>query len=124
MHINDKELSYLLDIYYYCNIVHDIVKTTKYYHFEKNKPMQMAVERGIMIVGEASNRLSDETQKNFPNIPWRDIIGMRNRIVHEYGELQISLMWRTAKVSVPKLLIQIGKIKQLRDYLDDKSGEH
>ena len=118
MLIPDKDLSSLLDIYNYCVIVNDIVKKMKYYHFAKDKPSQMAVERGIMIIGEASNRLSEKTQETLSFIPWREIIGMWNRIVHEYSELQLSLIWQTSKISIPKLLKQISSIEQLKEFID------
>ena len=87
MIIPEKELKHLLDMYNYCVIINDIVKHIDLKQFEKNKTIQMAVERGIEIIGEASNRLNKNTQESLPFIEWRDILGMRNRIVHEYGSL-------------------------------------
>jgi len=117
MQIPEKDVSSLLDMCEYCKHVMNIVNKTKFYYFEKNKERQMAVERGIMIIGEASNRLSEETKHTLSNIPWAEIKGMRNKIVHDYGDIKIERIWKTAKIYVPNLLNQLLAIEEVKKYL-------
>lgn len=61
------------------------------------------VARQLSIIGEAANHLSDEFQKEHPAIPFRDIIGMRNIIIHEYAGVDAMFLWETYESDLPKL---------------------
>ncbi|MEW6777692.1 MAG: DUF86 domain-containing protein [Bdellovibrionota bacterium] len=70
---------------------------------------QDAVIRRITIVGEASRRLSEEARAAHPDIPWRQIIGMRNLVVHVYDSVDLLIVWETATIFLPEL---IGKLEK------------
>lgn len=72
--------------------------------------LQYAVIRRLLIIGEASNRISETTQQSSPIIPWRLIKGMRNRLVHEYDDLDLDTVWETVKTSLPILIVELEKI--------------
>ncbi len=63
-----------------------------------------AVVRAVEIVGEAATRVSNETRMATPEIPWSDIMGMRNRLVHGYFNINIEIVWKTVTVELPQLL--------------------
>ncbi|MCW5548677.1 MAG: DUF86 domain-containing protein [Opitutaceae bacterium] len=65
---------------------------------------QDAVLRRFEIIGEAANRVSPEAQVLFPDIPFRAIRGMRNIIAHDYGEVDLELVWQTATADLPRLI--------------------
>lgn len=65
--------------------------------------MQDAVLRQLSIVGEAASKLTPPLKAKNPEIPWKDIIGMRNIIVHEYSEVKIGKIWDTVKLDLPLL---------------------
>ena len=69
-----------------------------------------ALMQTISIVGEAAARISKETQASFPYIPWREIIGMRNRIVHVYFNINLDILWQTASIDLPLLHTWIQEI--------------
>jgi uncharacterized protein with HEPN domain len=71
--------------------------------------LQDGVIRRLTIIGEASVRVSTKTQQSLPNVPWRVIRGMRNRLVHEYDDLNISIIWDTIIASVPNLISELEK---------------
>ena len=119
MQIPEKDISYLLDMYNYCNTVSEFVKNVKYHHFSTNKEKIFAVERGVEIIGEASNKISDETRARLPHIPWRKIIGLRNRLAHEYSDIKLVKIWNIAKEEIPILIAEIKKIEELREYIDE-----
>ena len=64
----------------------------------------LALTRLIEIVGEAATRISSTTQKAIPNIPWPEVIGMRNRIVHGYDRVHQGLLWNTIIEDLPPLI--------------------
>ena len=62
------------------------------------------------IVGEAAAHLSSATKESQPDIPWGEIVGMRNRLVHAYFEVDIGLVWRTVQEDLPPLIAQLERI--------------
>lgn len=63
-----------------------------------------------MIVGEAAGHVSVQDQEKHPEIPWAQIIGQRNVLAHEYGEILVERIWLTATNSLPELLISLEKL--------------
>ena len=63
--------------------------------------------KAIEIVGEAASRISATTQEDLPFIPWSDIVGMRNRLVHAYFDVNLDVLWRTAQDDLPTLIEQL-----------------
>ncbi|WP_019504196.1 DUF86 domain-containing protein [Pleurocapsa sp. PCC 7319] len=77
---------------------------------ESDLQLQDAVVRRLLIIGEASNRVSKITQNNLQKIPWRFINGMRNRLVHEDDDIDFDIVWDTLQKSLPALIIELEKI--------------
>jgi uncharacterized protein with HEPN domain len=69
-----------------------------------DRTLQLSVTRLLEILGEASRRLSQEFRASHPEVPWREIAGMRNRLVHAYDDIDPSTVWKTATEDVPRLL--------------------
>ncbi len=78
--------------------------------FERNKLIRFAVERQILVIGEAAKHLSEEFIGNNTQVPWRKIIALRNIIAHEYGEILVERIWLTATIHIPELLRNINLI--------------
>lgn len=72
--------------------------------FMADSEKQDAVLRRFEVIGEAASRLSPESQALFPAIPFRAMRGMRNIIVHDYGEVDLELVWQTAEADLPRLI--------------------
>lgn len=62
-----------------------------------------AVVRAIEIVGEAASRVSEETRSSTPAIPWKAIVGTRNRVVHAYFDIDKDILWKAAAEEIPAL---------------------
>ena len=77
--------------------------------FMANTEKQDAVLRRFEIIGEVASRLSPETQALFPGLPFRAMRGMRNIIAHDYGEVDLDLVWQTATTDVGPLIVAIGR---------------
>jgi len=65
-------------------------------NFDSQRPLQHSVVRCIEVIGEAASRLSPQLREANPDIPWQDVIEMRNRLVHAYFDLDLDLIWVTA----------------------------
>jgi uncharacterized protein with HEPN domain len=104
MNLSDREASYLWDMREASKIIGDFLEGVKYDRFTKDKMLQSAVERQMEIIGEAARRISAEFKQEHPEIPWRNIIGLRNILVHEYGEVRIDRIWLIATTSVQELI--------------------
>lgn len=83
--------------------------------FEDNIEKQDAVIRRIEIIGEAVKKLSFSTRENYPEIPWREIAGMRDIVVHEYFGVSIEMIWKVASNDILELKPIIQKIIQEKE---------
>ncbi len=75
--------------------------------FSKDLKTQSAVLHQLLLLGEAVKRLSEEFRAGHPEIPWRAIAGMRDRLIHEYDEVDLDEVWRTLTSDVPRLTTQV-----------------
>lgn len=78
--------------------------------FFENVPIQDAIVRRIEIIGEAIKNLPNDLKKEYNEVPWQDIMDMRNKIIHEYFGVDLKLVWNVVKKDVPQLKKQIKKI--------------
>ncbi|MES1243183.1 MAG: DUF86 domain-containing protein [Acidobacteriota bacterium] len=78
--------------------------------FAESRMLQYAVERAVEIVGEAANRVSAAFHQAHPEIPWRKIVGQRNVLAHEYGDIDPAMMWDLARLHLPVLVRQLERL--------------
>ena len=102
-----KDAALLWDIKQAAEDIIDFVNGMKAHQFESNKVVRYAVERQILVIGEAAKNISDSLKKDHPEIPWSAIIGQRNIIAHEYGDILVERIWLLAIERIPELLKQI-----------------
>ena len=72
--------------------------------------MQMAVAHMVQIIGEAAARTGDSVRARYPNVPWQDIVGMRKRLVHDYRNISMDVVWVTATEDVHMPIAALGPI--------------
>lgn len=78
--------------------------TTGVEDLETTTMLQDAIVRQLTILGEAAARVSDEYRATCPDVPWRDVVGMRNRLVHDYWDTDVGEVWRTVTNDLPRLV--------------------
>jgi uncharacterized protein with HEPN domain len=78
--------------------------------FSVNELVQDAVIRNIEIIGEASKKISSDTKQIYYEIPWKEIAGMRDKLIHDYLGVDVEVVWRTITEDIPTLEKQIKEI--------------
>ena len=79
---------------------------------DRYRMLSLALVRLIEIMGEAANNISEPCQSKYSKIPWRQIIGMRNRIVHAYFDVDLDIIWQVITQDLDSLLIEVEKAIQ------------
>jgi uncharacterized protein with HEPN domain len=110
-----REPAYLRDMLNAAKLAQDFVAGINWETFELDLMRQAAVTRQFEIVGEAARRISSETQASLPTIPWPKIIGMRNRLIHEYDALDLEVIWDTIQLALPSLIQSLEAILASKD---------
>ncbi len=78
--------------------------------FIKDKKTVDAVVRNLEIIGEAAGHIPESIRKRFPNIPWKAIAGMRNKLIHEYFGIDTEILVKTVYESLPELKESLEKV--------------
>lgn len=104
----DKE--YLLDILEAAKLALEYVRGKTREEFFNDLQCQDAVIRRLEVIGEAARRISEETQASYPDLPWSDMIGMRNVMIHEYDDVDLVIVWETVHNDLPQLIDSLEKI--------------
>jgi uncharacterized protein with HEPN domain len=76
----------------------------------QNRVLELALTRLIEIVGEAATNVSSEMKSSYPHIPWPEIVGMRNRLIHGYDTVDLKVLWDTISEDLPPLIADLEKI--------------
>ena len=98
-----KDKGILLQIIKRCNRVVEKVSNISVTDFSLNDDIKEVVCFNLFQIGELANGLSIEFLKEYNKIPWKQIIGMRNRIVHGYDTINLEIVWNTSNESIPEL---------------------
>jgi uncharacterized protein with HEPN domain len=77
---------------------------------DRDRQLALALLKCIEIVGEASTAISLETTSRYPEIPWRQIRGMRNRLIHGYYEIDLDVVWDTVALNLGPLVVALDRI--------------
>ena len=104
---------YLRDILEAINKIETYTKGLSFKDFSGNKIVIDAVIRNLEIIGEAAKNLSIRIKSFHKEIPWKEMAGMKNKVIHEYFGVDLEIVWKTIKYSLPALT------KPLKDILNN-----
>jgi len=111
----NQDQSYLLDIAKLCQTILRLTSNMTEAEFQHDERTQLAILYEITILGEVVKRLSAEFRNQHSNIEWRKIAGMRDRLVHDYDEVKLDLVWQVLKTSIPELLAYITQLLPIEE---------
>ena len=75
-----------------------------------DRQLVLSLVKDIEIVGEAAAQTTESVRTQRPNIPWHEIVAMRNRLVHAYFSINLNIVWRTVQEDLPELIAQLERI--------------
>jgi len=105
-----KDAVFLKHILDAINLIEEYLKDKSHEEFKDNRMLQDAVIREIEIIGEAAKNLSKEFRNKHSDIPWRQIAGMRDKLIHGYLGVDLDAVWDTATMDVPSLKERLQEI--------------
>lgn len=102
-----RDLQFLLDMLQSAELILTYTAQCSQDEFMANVQLQDAVIRRLLIIAEAARRVSDASRQALPNISWQEINGMRNRLVHEYDDVNLNIVWNVVQVEIPPLIEEL-----------------
>jgi len=107
---------YLNDILESIEDIKEFTREMSFEDFSKDRKTIKAVIRSLEVIGEAVNRIPQDIQKMYPETPWKEIISMRNKLIHEYFGVDLDIVWQTKDEDIVPLE------KAVRQIVADISG--
>lgn len=110
--MSEKRLlqDYLNDILESITDIEDFTKGMTFEGFSKDRKTIKAVVRSLEVIGEAGNKIPENIQESYSEIPWPEIVGMRNRLIHEYFGVDIDIVWQTISEDLGHLKAVVKKM--------------
>jgi uncharacterized protein with HEPN domain len=104
MQPDERNAAYLWDMLDAAQTAQMLIDGMDFIKYSNDRRTQLAVERTLEVIGEAAGRVSDDFRNAHSEIPWRQIIGQRNILIHEYGEIKQERIYKVAKENIPQLI--------------------
>ena len=79
---------------------------------DTDRMLVLSLVKSIEIMGEAASKVTKESRDNYPEVPWLNIIAMRNRLIHVYFDIDLDRVWDTITDDLPPVIAALGKIVQ------------
>jgi len=99
-----SDAALLVDIVEHARLVQERTRGLSRKAFDGDRVVQLGIAHALQIIGEAARLLPEPARANFPSVPWKQIVGMRHRLVHEYFRVDFDRVWDTAVNDIPALL--------------------
>jgi uncharacterized protein with HEPN domain len=77
---------------------------------DSGRMLVLSIVKSVEIIGEAASRVTQESREAYKDLPWANIIGMRNRLIHLYFDIDLDRVWDTVTDDLPPLIASLGKV--------------
>lgn len=104
---------YLQDILTSINNIEEYVKGMTFNAFVRDDKTMHAVVRNFEIIGEAAKNMPPELITKYPDVPWKEMVSMRNKVLHEYFGVDTEILWKTIQEDIPSLKEQVEGLPEL-----------
>lgn len=105
-----RDDAYLLDMLLAAREVRQLATAMDRRAFEQSRVHQLALMKLLQDIGEAASRVSPVVRRSHPEIAWAEMVGMRNRLVHDYGGIDLDFIWDTADQDIVPLVTALERI--------------
>jgi len=112
MNSNREYTDYLEDILEAATKARQFVKDLDFKAFCANDEKVYAVIRALEIIGEAAKNIPGSLRRRYSKVPWEDMVGMRNKVTHDYFGVDLEVIWKTLHEDLPPLQASVAKILQ------------
>jgi uncharacterized protein with HEPN domain len=92
--------------------IQDFTAGLDFESFAQDKKTTFAVIRALEIIGEASRKIPKSLRSQYPSVPWQDMAGMRDKLIHDYFGVDLQVVWKTLQKDLPPLKTAIAKVIQ------------
>ncbi len=107
---DDRDNEYLLHILESAERIGMFIGSMSKAKFFKDEKTQSAVIREFSVIGEATKRLSEQTRTKERDVEWGQIAGMRDKLIHDYFDIDLGIVWRAAKVDLPRFVRSVHRL--------------
>jgi len=105
-----RDAAHLWDMRGFARESHKLVRRVAFGRLEKDSMRRLALERTLELLGEAARRVSRKFQAGHPQIDWRGLIGLRNVIAHDYGDIDHRRLYDAARRKLPALIAELDRV--------------
>jgi uncharacterized protein with HEPN domain len=102
-----RDIQFLLDMLQSAELIMTYTAQCSKAEFVANVQLQDSVIRRLLVIAEAARRVSETSRQILPNISWSEINGMRNRLVHEYDDVNLNIVWDVVQSQLPSLIEEL-----------------
>lgn len=103
-------IDYLRDIDEAIEKAADFTKGMDYESFQDDDKTVYAILRALEVIGEAAKKIPDSIRNDYPEIPWREMAGIRDKLIHDYFGVNMEVVWKTVEEDLPSLQSQIRRV--------------
>jgi len=112
-------IDYIDDILNSVEELEEFIEGMDYETFSSDRKTENAVIRSLEVMGEAAAKIPDTIRDKYPDIPWKRMVGMRNKLIHDYFGVDLDIIWAVSTEEIPPLKVHI---KRLRDNMETEQS--
>lgn len=114
-------LDYLRDMIQMMDKIAAFIQGLEFKAFAADDKTYLAVVRAIEVIGEAAKNIPSTVTRRYPNVPWKKMAGMRDRLIHAYFGTDAKIVWETASNLIPALKPQIVRVLEQEMQFDEQA---